>query len=162
ALRGVVEAVPRGVVAIVGSGRHPLHGLAGPLYPALLAGCAAVLAPDEHTPRAGRWLADQCAALFPPALVPVLVCAAGLPAAGSALLGDGAEVAVVRADAGLDDVVAAVAQGLGALGRVYVEAQLADALVPRLAQAVGRLRVAPQPNGFADLGPLPDLARLRA
>jgi acyl-CoA reductase-like NAD-dependent aldehyde dehydrogenase len=81
--RAVIEAVPRGVIAIIEPWNYPLLQFVKPLYPALLSGNAVVLKPSEHTPRTGRWLAEQCAAIFPPELVQIVV---GDGAVGSALL----------------------------------------------------------------------------
>lgn len=81
--RAVVEAVPRGVVAIVEPWNYPLLQFFKPLFPALLSGNAVVLKPSEHAPRVAGWLADQCAAVFPEGLVSI---AFGDGAVGAALL----------------------------------------------------------------------------
>lgn len=70
--RAVVEAVPRGVVAIVEPWNYPLLQFYKPLFPALLSGNAVVLKPSEHTPRTCGWLVEQCRAVFPPELIQVV------------------------------------------------------------------------------------------
>jgi len=55
--RGVVEAVPRGVVGIIAPWNYPVSNFMKSLVPALLAGDAVVMKPSEQTPRAGAWLA---------------------------------------------------------------------------------------------------------
>jgi acyl-CoA reductase-like NAD-dependent aldehyde dehydrogenase len=81
--RAVVEAVPRGVIAIVEPWNYPLLQFFKPLFPAILSGNAVVLKPSEHTPRVAAWLVEQCAAVFPKDLVSV---AFGDGAVGGALL----------------------------------------------------------------------------
>lgn len=81
--RAVVEAVPRGVVAIVEPWNYPLLQFYKPLFPALLSGNAVVLKPSEHTPRVAAWLVAQCAEVFPKDLVSA---AYGDGAAGAALI----------------------------------------------------------------------------
>lgn len=78
-----IEAVPRGVVAIIAPWNYPLGNFMKSLFPALLAGNAVVLKPSEHTPRTGAWLASLCAELFPSGLVGLVQ---GEGAAGAALL----------------------------------------------------------------------------
>ncbi|MEO0602328.1 MAG: aldehyde dehydrogenase family protein, partial [Myxococcota bacterium] len=110
--RAVVEAVPRGVVAIIEPWNYPLLQFYKPLFPALLSGNAVVLKPSEHTPRSGAWLAEQCAAELPPGVVQVVQ-------------GDGAiGGALVAAD-----VDAVVFCGSVATGR-RVAAKCAERLVP--------------------------------
>lgn len=53
----VVEAVPRGVVAIIAPWNYPLGNFFKHMFPALLAGNGLVFKPSEHTPRSGAWLA---------------------------------------------------------------------------------------------------------
>lgn len=89
--RAVVEAVPRGVIAIVEPWNYPLLQFYKPLFPALLSGNAVVLKPSEHTPRVAAWLVEQCAAVLPKDLVSI---AFGDGAVGAALL-DAAIDAVV-------------------------------------------------------------------
>jgi len=55
--RGVVEAVPRGVVGIIAPWNYPVSNFMKSLLPALLAGNAVVMKPSEQTPRSGAWLA---------------------------------------------------------------------------------------------------------
>ncbi|MEQ1508396.1 MAG: aldehyde dehydrogenase family protein, partial [Myxococcota bacterium] len=81
--RAVIEAVPRGVVAIVEPWNYPLLQFYKPLYPALLAGNAVVLKPSEHTPRTCAWLVGLCRTVFPPDLVQIVV---GGPDVGQALI----------------------------------------------------------------------------
>jgi acyl-CoA reductase-like NAD-dependent aldehyde dehydrogenase len=68
----VVEPVPRGVVGIIAPWNYPLSIFYKPLFPALLAGNAAVLKPSEFTPRTAAWLAEQCEAVLPDGLVQVV------------------------------------------------------------------------------------------
>lgn len=70
--RAVIEAIPRGVIAIIEPWNYPLMQFYKPLFPALLAGNGVVLKPSEHTPRTGAWLAAQCDAVFGPGLVGVV------------------------------------------------------------------------------------------
>lgn len=86
----VIEAIPRGVVAIIAPWNYPLGNFYKHLFPALLAGNGVVLKPSEHTPRTGAWLAKQCAEVFPVGLVGLVQ---GRGEAGAALL-----------DAGIDSV----------------------------------------------------------
>jgi len=65
----VIEAVPRGVVAIIAPWNYPLGNFYKSLFPALLAGNAVVLKPSEHTPRTGAWLAKMCAKALPQGVV---------------------------------------------------------------------------------------------
>ncbi len=88
--RAVIEAVPRGVVAIIAPWNYPLGNFFKHLFPSLLAGNGVVLKPSEHTPRTGAWLARQCAEVFPAGLVGLVQ---GGGEAGGALL-----------DAGIDAV----------------------------------------------------------
>lgn len=67
--RGVIEMLPRGVVAIIAPWNYPLMQFYKPLFPALLAGNAVVLKPSEHAPRAGAFLARVCAEVLPEGLV---------------------------------------------------------------------------------------------
>lgn len=110
--RAVIEAVPRGVVAIVEPWNYPLLQFVKPLYPALLSGNAVVLKPSEHTPRTGRWLAEQCGSIFPPDLVQIVV-------------GDGA-VGAALIDADVDAVVFCGSVGTGR----KVAARCAERLIP--------------------------------
>ena len=55
--RGVVEAVPRGIIGIIAPWNYPVSNFMKSLLPALLAGNAVVMKPSEQTPRAGAWLA---------------------------------------------------------------------------------------------------------
>jgi len=108
----VVEAVPRGVVAIIAPWNYPLLQFYKPLFPALLSGNAVVLKPSEHTPRTGRWLAEQCAAVLPEGLVGLVI---GDGEAGAALLES--------------EVNAVVFTGSTAVGR-RIAAQCGERLIP--------------------------------
>ena len=46
--RAVIEAIPRGVIAIIEPWNYPLMQFYKPLFPALLAGNGVVLKPSEH------------------------------------------------------------------------------------------------------------------
>ncbi len=70
--QGVVEMVPRGVVAIIAPWNYPLMQIVKPLIPALLAGNGVIIKPSEHTPRTGAWLGQLCDQVFPQGLVQVL------------------------------------------------------------------------------------------
>jgi len=89
--RAVIEAVPRGVVAVIAPWNYPLLQFYKPLFPALLAGNAVIMKPSEHTPRVGAWLHAICAEVLGPDLV-------GL------VQGDGA-VGAALIDADIDSVV---------------------------------------------------------
>lgn len=65
----VIEAVPRGVVAIVAPWNYPLANFFKSLFPALLSGNGVVLKPSEYTPRTGAWLAAVCKDVLPAGLV---------------------------------------------------------------------------------------------
>ena len=67
--KAVIEAVPRGVVAIIAPWNYPVGNFMKSLPPALLSGCGVVIKPSEHTPRSGAWLAGLCAKVFPAGLV---------------------------------------------------------------------------------------------
>lgn len=71
-----IEAVPRGVVAIIAPWNYPLGNFFKSLFPALLAGNGVVMKPSEYTPRTGAWLQQACAKVFPAGLV-TLVQGAG-------------------------------------------------------------------------------------
>lgn len=81
--RAVIEAVPRGVVAIIAPWNYPLLQFFKPLFPALLAGNAVIMKPSEHTPRVGAWLQKICAEVLGAGLVGIVQ---GDGAVGSALL----------------------------------------------------------------------------
>jgi acyl-CoA reductase-like NAD-dependent aldehyde dehydrogenase len=89
--RAMVEAVPRGVIAVIEPWNYPLLQFYKPLFPALLSGNAVVLKPSEHTPRVASWLKDQCDAVLPKDLVAIVH---GDGAVGGALV-EGAVDAVV-------------------------------------------------------------------
>jgi len=110
--RAVIEAVPRGVVAIVEPWNYPLLQFYKPLFPALLAGNAVILKPSEHTPRSGAWLAEQVGRELPPGVVQVVQ-------------GDGAIGGALVAS----DVDAVVFCGSVATGR-RVAARCAERLIP--------------------------------
>ena len=88
--RVVVEAVPRGVIAIIEPWNYPLLQFYKPLFPALLAGNTVAMT-LRHTPRSGVWLAEQFAAVLGPDVVRVVV-------------GDG-ELGAALVDAAIDAVV---------------------------------------------------------
>lgn len=67
--KAVIEAVPRGVVAIIAPWNFPLSNFHKSLYPALLAGNAVIMKPSEYTPRTGAWLQAQLQACLPDGLV---------------------------------------------------------------------------------------------
>lgn len=79
----VIEAVPRGVVAIVAPWNYPLANFFKSLFPALLSGNAVVLKPSEYTPRTGAWLAQICREVLPAGLVGLVQ---GAGSAGRALI----------------------------------------------------------------------------
>ncbi len=108
----VVEAVPRGVIGIIAPWNYPLGNFFKSLYPALLAGDAAVLKPSSSTPRSGAWLAALCAEILGEGLV-------GIVQGGGA-------VAEALLDAGLDGVVFT---GSVATGR-RVAVKAAELLIP--------------------------------
>jgi acyl-CoA reductase-like NAD-dependent aldehyde dehydrogenase len=89
--RVVVEAVPRGVIGIIAPWNYPLGNFMKSLYPALLSGNGVVLKPSEYTPRAGAWLAQQCADIFPEGLVQIVQ---GDGRVGAALLASGVDAIV--------------------------------------------------------------------
>lgn len=78
-----VDAVPRGVVAIIAPWNFPIAGLYRAVFPALLSGNAVVLKPSEHSPRSSSWLAERLASHLPTGVVQV---ATGDGAVGAALL----------------------------------------------------------------------------
>jgi acyl-CoA reductase-like NAD-dependent aldehyde dehydrogenase len=108
----VVEAVPRGVIGIIAPWNYPLGNFMKSLYPALLSGNGVVLKPSEHTPRAGAWLAAQCAEIFPPGLVQLVQ-------------GDG-QIGAALLDGGIDSIVFT---GSVATGR-RVSIMAAERLIP--------------------------------
>lgn len=110
--RVVVEAVPRGVIAIIEPWNYPLLQFYKPLFPALLSGNAVVMKPSEHTPRCGVWLAEQFAAVLGPDVVRVVI-------------GDG-ELGAALVDSAIDAVVFC---GSVATGR-RVAMRCAERLIP--------------------------------
>ena len=110
--KAVIEAVPRGVVAIIEPWNYPLLQFYKPLLPALLSGNAVVLKPSEHSAATGRWLLEQCAAVLPEGVV-------------TGVLG-GAEVGAALLE---DDIDAVVFCGSVATGR-KVAARCAERLIP--------------------------------
>ena len=52
---GVIELVPRGVVAVIAPWNFPLANFFKPVFAALLTGNAVVLKPSELSPRMGAW-----------------------------------------------------------------------------------------------------------
>lgn len=87
----VIEAVPRGVVAIVAPWNYPLANFFKSLFPALLSGNAVVLKPSEYTPRTGAWLAHVCNQVLPPGLVGLVQ---GGGEEGRTLIGAGVDAVV--------------------------------------------------------------------
>ena len=81
--RAWVDAVPRGVVAIIAPWNFPIAGLYRAVFPALLSGNAIVLKPSEHSPRSSGWLAARLAAHLPAGVVQL---APGDGTVGAALL----------------------------------------------------------------------------
>jgi len=81
--RAWVDAVPRGVVAIIAPWNFPIAGLYRAVFPALLSGNAIVLKPSEHSPRSSAWLAERLASHLPTGVVQL---APGDGAVGAALL----------------------------------------------------------------------------
>src|SRR5215831_4242528 len=69
--RAWVDAVPRGVVAVIAPWNFPIAGLYRAVFPALLSGNAIVLKPSEHSPRSSGWLVARLAAHLPPGVVQV-------------------------------------------------------------------------------------------
>jgi len=67
--RAWVEAVPRGVVAIIAPWNFPAAGLYRSVFPALLSGNAVLLKPSEHSPRSSGWLAEVLSAHVPPGVM---------------------------------------------------------------------------------------------
>jgi len=78
-----VDAVPRGVIAIIAPWNFPVAGLFRSVFPALLAGNAIVLKPSEYSPRSSGWFAERLAAHLPPGVVQV---AFGDGSVGAALI----------------------------------------------------------------------------
>jgi len=70
--RGVVERMPRGVVAAITPWNFPLMLPLRTVVPALLAGNAVVLKPSEHGARAGAFLGSLFDGLLPPHLLAVV------------------------------------------------------------------------------------------
>jgi acyl-CoA reductase-like NAD-dependent aldehyde dehydrogenase len=81
--RAFVEAMPRGVIAIIAPWNFPVAGLYRSVFPALMSGNAVVLKPSEYSPRSSGWLAERLAAHLPAGVVQV---AQGDGAVGAALL----------------------------------------------------------------------------
>jgi acyl-CoA reductase-like NAD-dependent aldehyde dehydrogenase len=81
--RAYVEAVPRGVVAIIAPWNFPVAGLYRSVFPALLSGNSIVLKPSEYSPRSSGWFAARLAAHLPAGVVQV---APGNGTVGAALL----------------------------------------------------------------------------
>ncbi len=69
--RAYVDAVPRGVVAIIAPWNFPVAGLYRSVFPALMAGNAIVLKPSEYAPRSSGWFAQLLAAHLPGGLLQV-------------------------------------------------------------------------------------------
>jgi acyl-CoA reductase-like NAD-dependent aldehyde dehydrogenase len=115
----VIEAVPRGVVAIIAPWNYPLGNFIKHLFPALLSGNAVVLKPSEHTPRTGMWLGRLCAEVVGSAVQVVV----GDGAIGGALI-----------DAGVDAVAFT---GSVSTGR-RVSARCGERLIPCTVELGGK------------------------
>lgn len=100
-----VEPVPRGVVGIIAPWNYPLSNFFKSLFLAMLSGNAVVLKPSEWTPRAGAWLAAQCAEVVGDVVVPVF----GDGAVGSALIDSGVDALVFTGSVATGRKVAAAA-----------------------------------------------------
>ncbi|AKU92499.1 aldehyde dehydrogenase family protein [Vulgatibacter incomptus] len=85
---GVVEHLPRGVVAAISPWNFPLMLPLRTVVPALLAGNAVILKPSEHAARSGAFLARIFDGILPPGLF-ALVQGGGEQ--GSALVGAGVD-----------------------------------------------------------------------
>jgi acyl-CoA reductase-like NAD-dependent aldehyde dehydrogenase len=81
--RGVVEMVPRGVVALIAPWNYPVATYFKPVLPALLCGNAVVIKPSEYSPRSGLWFQSVLAEFLPPG---VLECVVGGADIGQALV----------------------------------------------------------------------------
>jgi acyl-CoA reductase-like NAD-dependent aldehyde dehydrogenase len=81
--RGVVDMVPRGVVALVAPWNYPVATYFKPIFPALLCGNTVVFKPSEYTPRSGLWFQSVLAEFLPPGVVE---CVIGGRDIGQALL----------------------------------------------------------------------------
>lgn len=79
--RGLIELLPRGIIAIIAPWNYPLGNFWKHLFPALFSGNAVVLKPSEYTPRTGAWLAAVCAEVLPPGLVGIVQGAGDIGAA---------------------------------------------------------------------------------
>jgi acyl-CoA reductase-like NAD-dependent aldehyde dehydrogenase len=115
-----IEAVPRGVVAIIAPWNYPVSNFFKSLWPALLSGNAVVLKPSEWTPRTGAWLAEQCQAVLPAGVVQ--------------LVQGGGDVGAALIDGGADSLVFT---GSLATGR-KVAARCAERMVPCSAELGGK------------------------
>ena len=102
--RASVEALPRGVIAIIAPWNYPVGIFLKSLLPALLAGNGVVLKPSEHTPRSGQWLADVCGEALPPGLVQAVH---GDGRAGAQLLESGVDAVVFTGSVAAGRTVAA-------------------------------------------------------
>ncbi len=89
--RAYVDAVPRGVIAIIAPWNFPVAGLYRSVFPALMAGNAIVLKPSEYSPRSSGWFAERLAAHLPAG---VLQVALGDGSVGAALLDAGPDACV--------------------------------------------------------------------
>lgn len=81
--RAYVEAVPRGVIAIIAPWNYPAAGLYRSVFPALMAGNSILLKPSEYSPRSSSWFAELLASRLPAGVVQVAV---GGGEVGAALL----------------------------------------------------------------------------
>ena len=89
--RAYVDAVPRGVIAIIAPWNFPVAGLYRSVFPALMSGNAIVLKPSEHSPRSSGWFAERLSAHLPAGVVQV---ATGDGSVGAALLDAGPDACV--------------------------------------------------------------------
>lgn len=118
--RAYVEAVPRGVVAIIAPWNYPAAGLYRSVFPALMAGNSIILKPSEYSPRSSSWFAALLAARLPAGVVQVAV--------------GGGEVGAALLDAGPD---ACVFTGSTATGRL-VSVRCAELGIPCSAEMGGK------------------------
>jgi acyl-CoA reductase-like NAD-dependent aldehyde dehydrogenase len=84
--RGVIERLPRGVVAVISPWNFPVALPLRAIVPALLAGNGVMFKPSEHAARTGALLVEALAAALPPDL---LVLVQGGAAQGAAVIAAG-------------------------------------------------------------------------
>jgi len=88
---GVIQAVPRGVIALVTPWNFPIAIPLRTLIPALLAGNAVIFKPSEHSPRAGALVAKLFDGLVPPGVVSLVQGAGDV---GAAIISGGVDLVV--------------------------------------------------------------------